>query len=334
MRFLVAGLGSMGKRRIRNLHALGVGEVLGVDPRADRRDEARGRYAIPVFATVEEALAEKPDVLIVSTPPDRHLELARLAAGAGMHVFLEAGVAADGYEALSAECSRRGTVAAPSCTMRFHPSVTRLRDLVASGAIGPVAGFTHHCGQYLPDWHPWEDYRHAYFSRRATGACREIVPFELTWLTWVCGPLETVSSFRAKRSALDADIDDVYQLIVRLRTGALGHLLVDAITRVPTRHCRLLGEDGVIEWDAGARAVRLYRAHEGKWTTFPEPESSREPGYVAAEDMYVDEMRQFVRAVRGEAPYPYSLAEDARMLQALEAAELSADRGVHVTLPA
>jgi predicted dehydrogenase len=46
MKCLVVGLGSMGKRRIRNLRALGLADIVGVDPRADRRDEAAQKYGV------------------------------------------------------------------------------------------------------------------------------------------------------------------------------------------------------------------------------------------------------------------------------------------------
>ena len=42
------------------------------------------------------------------------------------------------------------------------------------------SGFVYHSGQYLPDWHPWESYKDFYVSNPATGARREIVPFELS----------------------------------------------------------------------------------------------------------------------------------------------------------
>src|SRR5262249_9431625 len=97
--------------------------------------------------------------------------------------------------------------------------------------------------------------------------------------------------------------------------------------------CRLFSEAGIIEWDASARAVRLYRADDRQWTIFPEPEPVREPGYLASEGMYIDEMRRFVRAAAGEESYSYTLAEDGRTRQAPPAAELSSERGIHVTLP-
>jgi len=49
MRCLVTGLGSMGKRRIRNLESIGGITMAGLDRRADRREEASARYGIQTF---------------------------------------------------------------------------------------------------------------------------------------------------------------------------------------------------------------------------------------------------------------------------------------------
>jgi predicted dehydrogenase len=76
MKVLVIGLGSMGKRRLRNLKALGVAKVAGVDPRADRRAEAAAISPLPTFASADDALRGfAPDAVVISTPPDRHQDI-------------------------------------------------------------------------------------------------------------------------------------------------------------------------------------------------------------------------------------------------------------------
>jgi len=49
MKFLIIGLGSMGKRRIRCLHKLGYENVVGIDPRDDRRKESIDFYDITAY---------------------------------------------------------------------------------------------------------------------------------------------------------------------------------------------------------------------------------------------------------------------------------------------
>lgn len=46
MKFLVVGLGSIGKRRIRNLQYIDAGEIIGFDLRADRCDETKEKFGI------------------------------------------------------------------------------------------------------------------------------------------------------------------------------------------------------------------------------------------------------------------------------------------------
>ena len=72
MKILVIGLGSMGKRRIRNLQANKITNIHGFDQREDRRKEAAQLYGIPVHGAFEAAIKEKFDALIISVPPDKH----------------------------------------------------------------------------------------------------------------------------------------------------------------------------------------------------------------------------------------------------------------------
>ena len=334
MKILIVGLGSMGKRRIRNLQRLGLTGLVGVDPREDRRAEAHAKYGVETAPALTDELTRGAGALVISTPPDAHLPPMLVAARAGRPFFVEAGVSAEGFDEVARLCRERGVVAAPSCTMRHHPSVRTVHRLVESGVAGRPLTFQHHCGQWLPDWHPWEDYRAFYVSRRVTGACREIVPFELTWLTHTFGPVLRVSAQKAKLTRLEADIDDLYQLQLEFASGVHGQLQVDVIARQPYRQFKLLSEEAVVTWDSTTKTVACWTAAKQAWETHVEPAGTVEQGYVNAEDMYVDEMRAFLDAVAGRAPWPNSLADDAACLAVLEAAEESAATGRRVELAA
>ena len=53
MKFLVIGLGSMGKRRVRCLQALQYTDVVGFDPREDRRKEAENKFHIKTIKSLD-----------------------------------------------------------------------------------------------------------------------------------------------------------------------------------------------------------------------------------------------------------------------------------------
>ena len=328
MKYLIVGLGSMGKRRVRNLQNLEATEIAGFDLREDRRAEATSLYGVQTFDQFDDAMQWAPDALIISTPPNLHLPYAEAAIKAGLHFFTEAGVSAEGFVDLARQADEQGRVAAPSCTMRFHPSVQKVKSLLEGGAIGRLLTFSHQFGQYLPDWHPWEDYRDFYVSRPETGACREIVPFELVWLTDLVGSVTEVTAMKDRLGDLEAEIDDVYHLLMRFDNKVIGHLQVDIVARSARRELCLLGTEGNVTWSAADKTVKLYSAKDQDWQEFPEGETAVEAGYsgFSIENMYVDEMKAFVDACTGGAPYPYTFVEDAEVINVLLAAEKSADK--------
>ncbi|MBF0305820.1 MAG: Gfo/Idh/MocA family oxidoreductase [Alphaproteobacteria bacterium] len=332
MNLLVIGLGSMGKRRIRCLKRLGVERIIAYDPRADRRAEAAAAYGIATFADWAEAAAAPADAWIVSTPPDTHVEYGLRAVARGVSFFCEANVTDPRADQLIERLDASGLVGAPSCTMRYYAGPKRIKALVEAGAIGRPLAFTYQCGQYLPDWHPWESYKDFYVSKRATGACREIVPFELAWIVDLLGPVARLSCLKDKVGDLDCDIDDVYQLLLRFERGAVsGHLMVDVLARPAVRLFRLCGADGTVEWDQAAGRVRLWTAATGAWEAFDLSLGAHvEPGYLHAEEPYVEETADFIAALRGEKPWAYDFREDGRMLALLTRAEASARQGRHL----
>lgn len=308
----------MGRRRVRNLTHVGGAELAGFEPSAERARAVGEQHNIPVFSTYEDGIAWGPDALVVSTPPDQHTPYALDAIERGLHWFTEASVVPGDLDALIEVARDADTVCAPSCTMRFHPAVIRMGERIAQGTIGRPLTFTHHVGQYLPDWHPWEDYRRFYVSKRETGAAREIVPFELNWLTSLFGPVVAVTGMKDKLSGLEADIDDVYAGVFAFEHGVLGSMVIEVISRPAIRQAMIVGEEGTLVWDWTARIVREFRAATGEWEEFPDPPPVRGPGGSwVAENMYIEEMRAYLDAIRGERRWPLSVVEDQALLGAL-----------------
>ena len=128
MNFLVIGLGSMGKRRVRNLIALGYKDsVAGFDLRKDRRIEAK-KYGIAIFDDFEKAMsAFKPDAFLISTPPNSHMYYAYIAEKNNIHCFIEASVIdAEKILELSNKIKNKKILMAPSCTMKYYPMPIRI----------------------------------------------------------------------------------------------------------------------------------------------------------------------------------------------------------------
>lgn len=328
MKFLQVGLGSMGKRRIRNLlfHKISRKDIFGFDIDEGRCYETEKLFEIKTFDNFYKAVKQvDPDIYIISTPPNLHAKYFLFAAKEKKHFFVEVTTTDNGYKEL--EVLLDGTfVAAPSCTYRYFEPIKLMRNLIEKREIGKIEAFCHHMGQYLPDWHPWEDYRNFYVAKHETSACREMVPFELSWIQWVIGEkILDARGFSGKISDLDIEINDVYVAALKGEHGILGTLLVDVIAREPVRDFRVLGSEGIIEWELTKHEVRLKKLKK-KWQIIKLANGKNVHGYkTTTEEMYETEMKYFLDAVSGKINYPYNFRDDQDNLNLLKKIEKKND---------
>jgi predicted dehydrogenase len=326
MKFLVVGLGSMGKRRVRNLQALGEKNIAGFDLRADRREEAASNYGIATFASFDESIAAfAPDALIISVSPECHMQYAWQALGLGLSCFIEASVVeVERILALSEAVQGSSIVMAPSCTMRYFPGPLKVKEILRSGRLGKVLNINYQTGQYLPDWHPWEDIASFYVSRRETGGGREIVPFELTWLNELFGLPTPLACVKAKLTDMPADIDDIYHCLLAYPQGVLANVTVEVISRpAATRELRVLCAEGELVMSADENCVRYIAAGDADWTRIDLGGGTVELGYINPEEPYISEMADFVASAKDGDPalFPNTLKDDWAVLQVLHGLE-------------
>ncbi|MEK9170618.1 MAG: Gfo/Idh/MocA family oxidoreductase, partial [Patescibacteria group bacterium] len=258
MKFLQIGLGSMGKRRIRNLQFNGEKNIIGFDFSEERRKEAEEKYGIKTIDDLEKLSGKDFDAVIISTPPNQHGDYIRFALKNKKHFFVEVTTSDDGYEDILKN-KNLNIVMAPSCTFRYYLPVKMIKKILEDGKIGKTLAFQYHMGQYLPDWHPWEDYRQVYFSKKETGACREMLPFDLIWLNWLMdSQISGSSGFAAKISDLDMNAEDILLANLRYKSGILGNVMIDVISRKPFKTLRILGSAGSLEWERFDSVIKLY----------------------------------------------------------------------------
>jgi predicted dehydrogenase len=325
MKFLVIGLGSMGKRRIRCLKALGHSDISGFDVRSDRCNEVLAQHGINVYSDFDEAFKScLPDALIISVPPDLHHHYMKVALEHTIHFFVEASVVDTDMEEIRSRLKSVAIIAAPSATLIYHPAIRQIRDVINSGRLGKLSNIIHHSGQYLPDWHTYEPVANYYVSNPETSGGREIVPFELSWLTTVFGfPQRVCGNFRKTIAIKGAEkICDTYNALLDY-SDFLVSLTVDVVSRHAVRRLLINGEKGQLVWDWDENAIRVFDPKTEEWERIPYDMGNATPGYNAniGESMYVDEVRNFIEAIKGVRPFANTMDNDHRVLKLLYAIE-------------
>lgn len=324
---LVIGLGSMGKRRVRNLKAIGIKNIVGFDKREDRRDEASTEYDIEVVANFEEVvLQHKFDAFIISVPPDLHHIYMKEAINMKIPAFIEASVIDTDFDLMIKESRESNVLLAPSCTLHFHPAIRKISEIIEKNELGIMSNILYHSGQYLPDWHSYEDVRDFYVSKKETGGGREIVPFELTWLTLLLGfPKRVVGFFKNTIQIPGAEeIDDTYNLLMDYGSMIL-NLSVDVVSRHATRRMVINGSKKQLYWNWDDNAIKIFDPELNEWDEIMYETVSAKEGYNKniTEQMYIDEMSVFINSINGNAIFPNNLHRDHQVLKLLYSVESS-----------
>ena len=327
MKAVVIGLGSMGKRRVRCLQSLGVSEIVGVDSREDRRQEAETRYGIRTESNFKNVLDSfEPSIAIISLPPKLHVSAMRECTNNGIPFFVEASVVDDGLEELIQLVDRKAILAAPSTTLYFHPAIQEIFRIVRSGILGKISNIMLHSGQFLPDWHTYEAVADYYVSDPETGGAREIVPFEMTWFTELFGFPRRVAGQHRKTIEISGalNIDDTYNCLLDYGSF-LATITVDVVSRHATRRLLVNGDKGQLVWSWDDMAINVYDAESASWSVVDYKMGEAEEGYNPniGENMYIDEISAFMSAVQGSGAFPNSLQKDHRVLKLLYALERS-----------
>jgi predicted dehydrogenase len=324
MRFLIIGAGSIGQRHCKNLVALGH-DVLAWDVDPARCRELAAAAGVPTAASLEAGLATRPEAALICTPPVSHTALARQALAAGAHLFIEKPIADASADvpSLIDEAEQRRRLLAVGFNLRFLPSLRRVKALLDDKRVGRVLSVRAEFGSYLPDWRPGRDYRENYAVRAALGGGILLDAIhEFDYLGWFFGEAAEVFCAASHVSDLAGDTEDVAETTLRFECGALGHVHLDYLQRVYRRTLQVIGDAGTIVWDYPAHTVTV-QAREAETLSESDDESN---------EMYVAEMRHFVRCLEGQESPLVDGREALRSLRLVEAAKRSAAEGRWVRL--
>jgi len=317
--FLVVGLGSIGKRHLQNLGTLGI-EDITVVRRENIFPEESVLPAFTIQTDLNSALQRKPDAVIIASPTSLHLEHSIAAAEAGCHILVEKPIShsLDGIETLRKLVEKNQLVFQTAFQFRFHPVLRQIKELIEQGAIGKTVSAHVHWGEYLPSWHPWEDYRLGYSARKDLGGgvvatlCH---PFD--YLRWLLGEITSVSATIDKVSDLEIDVEDTAMITLRFETGAIGSVYLDYVEHPSQHRLEIVGQAGKIAWDNSEGIANVF-SHKNQ-----QPEILAPPPGFERNTMFLDELSHFIDCIKTKRQPVCGFADGLRALEIVHAVKQS-----------
>lgn len=315
MKIVVVGLGSMGKRRIRLIKEMYPKfDVLGVDGREDRRTEATEMFSISCYASISE-INTTVDCAFVCTSPLSHSALITDCLEYGWHVFTELNLVSDGYDENIELAKSKNCTLFLSSTFCYREELKYISSKITTDKKW---NYIYHIGQYLPDWHPWENYKDFFIGDKRTNGCREIMAIELPWLMGAFGEIDATQVISDKMTGLNIGFDDNYMIQISHKNGNKGILVVDVVSPVAVRKLEAYAESEYISWNGTPDSINEFHSQTKKLEKVVlNEEAEHKEGYSSfiIENAYKNEIREFFEVILAQKEPLYGFEQDKKTLE-------------------
>jgi predicted dehydrogenase len=308
----VIGCGYWGKNLVRNFQQLGALAMVADVTEAGRSAAVAVAGGAPIVADIDEALRSDVAGVVISTPAETHYELAEKALRAGKDVFCEKPLALRAEEgaALVSLAEARGRILMVGHVLEYHPAVVKLRELVASGALGKV--------QYI------------YSNRLSLGKVRReenilwsFAPHDIAIILRLMGslPLQVVATGGAY---VQPNIADVTVTNLLFDNGIRAHVHVSWLHPFKEQRLVVIGSRKMASFDDVSKQLVLYDQRVEVEKGQPAPvKGEAEPVEFAKDEPLRLECRAFLDAVATRTPPLTDGKSGLRVLQVLGAAQRS-----------
>lgn len=282
-KILFIGLGSIGQRHLRNIYAKFGSNVTYIAYRVrnlnqtvtpklmiDKNVNFIEKYSVKVYTNLNEALLEKPEIAFICNPTSLHIKACLAVAKNGCDFFVEKPLShsMEGVEELISICQSKKLISYVGYQLRFHPCYILLKKLIDEEAIGNLLSVHAEVGEYLPNWHRYEDYRQMYASKKELGGGVILSQIhEIDYLYDLFGKPNKVFTLGGQISNLEVDVEDVAKVMLQMNFKGKKipvSLHMDYIQNPPSRFCKVVGESGKIVMDLTNFKVIIERPEKEK----------------------------------------------------------------------
>jgi predicted dehydrogenase len=310
MRFAIVGCGPIGQKRAAAIARLGHQTVLAVDFAKERAAEISSRSgARPASDFRVAAEAADIDAVVIATP---HAELAAIATAclrAGKHVLVEkpGGRNLAEVRAIAAAAATTDRVAKVGYNHRFHPAMSRAREIVDRGEIG---GLMFVRGRYGHGGRP--DYEKEWRFARAISGGGELIDqgsHLIDLAQWLLGEFTEVQG-TVRTFFWDAEVEDNVFLTLSTADSRIAWLHASWTEWRNLFSLEIYGRDGKLQIDGlggsyGVERLTLYRLLPGMG-----PPETTSWEYPFPDRSWEAEMAEFIAAIN-EGRRPVGDADEA-----------------------
>ena len=321
LKLLIVGAGSIGKRHTRNLIKIGIKptNLIVMDTRKDRLNEVHNLGVNNTHNNFEKALKEDFDAAIICSPTSMHIDQSIKIAKLKKHLLIEKPLCSNlkNIDTLVKLVKKNRLITMIAYIFRFMPSLQFTKKILDQGSIGKTYYLRGEFSEYLPDWHPYEDYRSFYMAKKTQGGGSILDQCHIMDLAHhLIGDFKSVSALNLKLSDLSINADDISELIIKHKSGVISSIHTDIFGRNHKKNIEIKGSKGNISWDFYKNEVIVYNAKKKLSTKYNKFEKDFNKSYI-------EELKHFLRSIKNKSKTSIPLNVGIETMKLIIAAEQS-----------
>ncbi len=247
-----------------------------------------GLEGVEATTELSEFKAWQPEAVLVCTPTSRHAEPISMIRDLKIPILVEKPLVALGQELIAFE-GIEDRIQVAYC-LRFHPIVTKLKEVLEGQNVDFVRFQRSH---YLPNWHPYADYRTEYMGRKDLGGgVVRTLSHELDLAGFLFGPTKLEGAQTAKLSDLEIDVEDWALIHLTAQNAKRVEIELDYFSPSPINIASFTGNFGIITYDM-VEGILEMESRDGERTTLYQGDSSD------IDQMYREQLKDFLGFCEG-----------------------------------
>ena len=263
---LIIGLGSIGERHVRNLLKIGAKNIYVVR-RKNKKPRTIKKTDYSFISCIDDALKLDISAAIIATPTNKHTADLLKLVKSRIPVLVEVPLSNSLYD-LNKINNISKKLKVPILighNLKFHPSLLKINQLVKGNKYGKTYFSRSQFGEYLPECHPWEDYKKRYEAKKSMGGGPILTSIhEIDHAVWLFGKVKTVTCV-AKNLKLPIDVEDTAMIILEHQNKIVSEIQLDFIQRPYTRNIQITSDRGSIEWGLIENNLLVFSSKTKKW---------------------------------------------------------------------
>jgi len=162
-------------------------------------------------------------------------------------VFTELNLTSDKYDEIKSVAEEHNAIIFISSTLVYKRQMEIFKNITSE--LDRPLTYIYHVGQYLPDWHPWENYRDFFVGKKETNGIRELLAIQLPWIVNTFGKVKDIKLKSQRCTRLEIDFPDSVVLNIEHENGNIGSFVVDVTSRKAVTRLEIIGEAVHVFWD-------------------------------------------------------------------------------------